>query len=110
MISKNDFLYIIKKHQNFHKGFERLEKAFMGEKSYCSNLFESDWIQAECMMFDKIIDIFFTDEGSDLIFWYLYEDVDKIIYQKDKDDIYLNSLEDLYNYLINNKEIYLKCI
>jgi len=39
---------------------------------------------------------------NDWIDWWLYESVDKIIYEKDKSEINVNKLEDFVDYLIVN--------
>lgn len=105
MMNKNDFVKIIEQHQAFEKGIERIEKALMGNR-YNSNIFESDWVQAEYIMFDTILTSVLTNEGWDLVTWYLYEDVAKDIYEKDGKVVELNSIEDLYDYLITHKEDY----
>lgn len=38
----------------------------------------------------------------DILGWWLYEDVEKVIYDKDK-EISVRTLEELYDYLIKNK-------
>lgn len=39
---------------------------------------------------------------NDWVDWWLYESVDKIIYEKDKSEINVNKLEDFVDYLILN--------
>ena len=50
-------------------------------------------------MFDKIIIISFNEVQADYIFWWLYEDVEKIIYHSDGSKTDVTELEDLYKYL-----------
>lgn len=74
-------------------------------------LYETPLFEYPSNMFDNFIYSHFTEEGSDLIFWWMYEDVPKIIYQ---DTIFgevetnIEDIEDLWKYLISNKEIYFK--
>ena len=58
------------------------------------------------IIFDTYITSVLTEEGADLLFWWLYEDVDKIIYLEDKSEIDVNKLDDILNYLY--KESYVK--
>jgi len=47
----------------------------------------------------------FDDKESDWIGWWLYEDVEKkITFNDDRNEIYLNTAEDLYDFLLNNLE------
>lgn len=68
--------------------------------------------------FNKVLNLFFreyfSEEGFDLICWWLYENVPKVIYYsedtifgKEEYKISLNTIEDLWNYL-NSDKIYLK--
>lgn len=50
-------------------------------------------------LFDKMITSSFNEVQADYIFWWLYEDVDKIIYMEDKEEVDVTELEDLYKYL-----------
>lgn len=50
---------------------------------------------------ELILEEIFTEEGFDLIFWWLYEDVEKVIYEGES-EIQLKTEEDLYEYLIKN--------
>lgn len=72
---------------------------------------ETDAIQEGWRLFDIFIESHFTDEGSDLIFWWMYEDVPKIIYQDTifgKVETNIEDIEDLWKYLISDKEVYFK--
>ena len=52
---------------------------------------------------DEIINMIEEDLGyNDILAWWLYEDVDKVIYDKDK-EISVRTLEELYDYIIKNK-------
>ncbi len=49
-------------------------------------------------IFDAWLTEFLNEEDIDIIYWWLFEDVDKIIYDGDK-KINVEKIEDLYNYL-----------
>ncbi len=115
MITKEHFIDFITEYQNFDKAIERLEIAISGKKYGC-NLFESDWYESVARMFDVFLESFFTDDGQDVITWWLFEDVDHIIWQKTDPDLFngkseieynVNDIEDLWNYLFKYKEDYL---
>lgn len=44
----------------------------------------------------------FGEEGEDLVYWWVYEDVDKIIYEPDGTETNLENIDDLYTYLDEN--------
>lgn len=67
---------------------------------------ESRLYDIPLIMFDTCINSVLTETGADLLFWWLYEDVDKIIYLKDGSEIDLTNLDDLLDYLY--KESYVK--
>lgn len=116
MITKEEFAKYIESYQEFEQAMDRLETAIAGRKYVC-NLFESDWYGAVARMLDIFIDSHFTDDGQDLIDWWLFEDVDHIITQKVESDLFtedrkieydVNSIDDLWDYLMLYKEDYLK--
>lgn len=57
------------------------------ELFYASEIF-FDWVKSE-----------FGEEGEDIVAWWMYEDVDKILYVEDGTEIDLEDINDLYNYL-----------
>lgn len=67
---------------------------------------ESRLYDVPLIMFDTCINSVLTETGADLLFWWLYENVDKIIYLKDGSEIDLTNLDDLLDYLY--KESYVK--
>lgn len=67
---------------------------------------ESRLYDIPLIMFDTCINSVLTETGADLLFWWLYENVDKIIYLKDGSEIDLTNLDDLLDYLY--KESYVK--
>lgn len=113
MITKKELFSFITTYQSFEKAIERMEEAISGSKYGC-NLFESDWYNSVGKMFDVFLESHFTEVGRDLIYYYLFENCEHIIYEKndnnlfdkEKEKIYkLNSIDDLWNYMTNSKRI-----
>lgn len=70
------------------------------------DLVESSLFSIPARMFDDFIEIVCTDEGSDLVFWWMYEDVDKALYETLKDEsenkISLETIDELYDFMNAN--------
>lgn len=62
----------------------------------CKELFYVDEIFSAWVKSD------FGEEGEDLVSWWLYEDVDKILYKEDGGEISLEDIDDLYTFLEKN--------
>ena len=116
MITKKEFYKFISSYQEFYNGLERFERAITGKKFTC-NLFETDWGDAVGRMLDAFLESHFTEHGIDLITWWLFEDVDKIIYQKLDPDLFngeteveydVNTFDNLWNYMIKYEKDYIK--
>ena len=114
MITKENFIDFIKSYREFESGIKRLEEAISG-KPYGCCLYESDWCEAVGKMLDVYVDSHFTEVGLDLVFWWLFEEVDHIITQnttpdlfngKDKIEYNVNSIDDLWDYMIKFKKDY----
>ena len=110
MINKKEFINFVKSYEIFENGIDRLNVYLK------ANLWECTWIDAVSRMWDQFMHSHFTEEGSDLINWWKFEDVDHIIWQKTDPDLFngkseieynVNKLEDLWDYLIKYKENYL---
>lgn len=100
MITFEELKTIIDKKSLFDERLEELQKILNSR-----DLFEIDLVQLSFFFFDEYICSHFTEDGSDLIFWWLYEDVPKIIYENDI-KYNVEDLKDLWNYLVKNN--YLK--
>lgn len=96
MILQEDLKRIINLQQEFVKEWD---------KNPVLNI-ESRLYDVPLIMFDTCINSVLTETGADLLFWWLYENVDKIIYLKDGSEIDLTNLDDLLDYLY--KESYVK--
>lgn len=116
MITKEEFVKYISSYQEFDKAVERLETAISG-KNKCYFIFETDWCEAVGRMLDIFLDSHFTKDGSELITWWLWEDVDKIIYEKVDPDLFngeteleynIENFDNLWNYMIKHKKNYFR--
>lgn len=118
MLNKESFIKFINHYKTFDKAFERIEEALYGRK-YMSNLYESDWYNAIGGMLDEFLNAHFTEEGCDLVNWWLFEDVDKVIYEKPQQldffgeikegedvDISVRTIDELWAYMKKNKDCY----
>lgn len=65
-ISKGEFIELIKEHNAQQEKLDILSKVGV-------QLWDSDLIEYGNIMFDRLIKARFTEEGSDWIFWWLYE-------------------------------------
>lgn len=117
MITQEEFRKFIEKYNEFDEAINRIEEAFCGSR-FGLNLFDCDWVDAVGQMFDTFIESHFTEKGSDWIYYYLYEDIGdhKVIITKEADmfneekeiEYHLNSIEDLWNFLLTDKKKYFK--
>ena len=115
MITKEEFVKIITNYNKFQKGIDRIFKAFTGEEYY---YYECDWVETVNLMFETTIYTHFTEAGADWIFYYMYETIEdkKVLITIEADlfngqrkmEYHLNSIEDLWNFLMTNKKIYFK--
>jgi hypothetical protein len=117
MISKENFFKFLTEFKTFEKAVDRMEVAISGSKYGC-NLWESDWYSAVGKMFDIFVDTHFTEQGADWVSYYMFEDIeDKLVTVKQERDIFgeekeikyhLNSLEELWDFLLTDKKAYFK--
>jgi hypothetical protein len=52
--------------------------------------------------FDKLLSLHINADGLDLIGWWMYENVNKIIYNSDKTETDLTDIDSFVEYMINN--------
>lgn len=118
MINKKEFVQFIQAYEEFEKGINNLGKFLSGGRSYGVDLWGSNWVDAVCKMWDNFMYSHFTEAGSDLINWWKFDNVDHIITQEIKPDLFngksaikeydVNNIEDLWNYLIKFPSDYFK--
>lgn len=94
MITFQEFKNQIELKRQFDKKLEELEKVLNSR-----DLFEIDLVQISYKFFDNYIYSHFDDDGVDLIFWWLYESVPKVIYTGEV-EYNVEDLEDLWKYLV----------
>ena len=117
MITKEEFVKFIQAYEEFEEGINNLGKFLGGDRPYRVNLWDSNWVDAVCKMWDQFMYSHFTEEGSDLINWWKFEDVNHIIIQTVSPDLFngkseieynINNIEDLWNYLTKFSSDYFK--
>lgn len=97
------------KKENFVKAIE-LMKAFNDKVDLLSdnlniNIIESDFYSIPAQLFDNFIESVCTEDGAELVFWWMYEDVEKVIYESDESSekvYHLDTVDDLFNYMCQN--------
>ena len=97
MISEKDFIDYINEYKSFTNGIEEIDKVIFG-KSYMSSLYECKWYDSVGKMLDIFLETHFTEDGCDLIYWWMFEDVNHII-TDDENSYDVNDIRDLYKYL-----------
>lgn len=88
IISKKDFIFIVTNYETFTNLIDKLHKLGI-------DLINGDLHELPCIQFDKIIELFFDEEGGDWISYYLYENPDKR-YFVDEEEKKLEDLDDLW--------------
>ena len=94
-MSKEKFVEALLKYQNFLDVSDRLVDLGI-------DLAEGPITIAIDTLLDAWIDSITGEAGSDLIYWWLFEDVTKEIYEDDKVIATLDTVEDLYDYMKEN--------
>lgn len=97
------------KKENFVKAIE-LMKALNDKVDLLSdnlniNIIESDFYSIPAQLFDNFIESVCTEDGAELVFWWMYEDVEKVIYESDESSekvYHLDTVDDLFNYMCQN--------
>lgn len=85
----------------YKKGIDYMEKL---ENEFDIDLFESSLANSNDTLFDLwLSSILKNDEAADLIYWWLFEDVEKKIYEEDKVIATLDTEEALYSYMKENE-------
>ena len=119
MITKEQLSEFLDRYSNFDKAVIRMGEAISGKSyPYNTNLFETDWYTHVSEMYDIFLESHFTDEGIDWINYYFLEDVEDhlvtvtvsadLFEGKREIEYHLNSIEELWNFLITDKKAYFK--
>lgn len=93
MISKELFIEVINQIQENLKREQRFEEAIAEYGNCLVPVFDHENLDI------TLLQIIMNDTKNDWIPWWLFEDVEKIIY-KDEQKIDLTKVEDLYDFLI----------
>ena len=100
MITKELFCSIvdnIKRQEELDKKMEDV----LAERTKSYIIFDSENLYLKSLL--DLLKVIFND-NDDTIGWWLYEDVDKIIYMPNGEERDISTTEVLYDYLILNKE------
>ena len=95
MISKEVFIDCIKSYERGLEFLRNMDKMGL-------DLYETPLCYASDTVFDMWLKVITDEEGSDLIYWWLFEDVEKKIYEDDKVIADLKDEEALYIYMKEN--------
>ena len=114
MLTKEEFVKYLTEYQSFKKSIDRLGEALGGKEYYY--IYECDWYNNVGKMLDIFLDSHFTEEGVDWISYYLFESVeDKLVTINDEDmfgnkrkEYHLNSVDELWNFLLTDTKLYFK--
>ena len=98
MISKKVFKKII---TNIKLQYERVVQFNDALDKICDGfpVFDSKNLYLESLL--ELLNLIFKDK-NDYIGWWLWEDVEKIVYYSNGDSVKLDSADDLYDFLIEN--------
>ena len=99
MITFNHFEEAIKIIQEFSQEIDKFEK--MGYY-----IAEMPIVDMTSRLLDLFIKSHFTEKGTDLIYWWLYENVEKVITLENNEKVYIETLEDLWDFMISDKDTY----
>lgn len=104
MLTKETFINQIKLLKEFDNNITELQNLNI-------DLVESKLYDIPLAIFDNFIDSHFTDEAQDIIYWWIWEDCPHNIYYDTifgREGVSLETSEDLWKFLISDKELYFK--
>lgn len=94
-ITKEEFLELLKMREAQSERLDKLSDAGFP-------IWDTDVIEYGNFMFDKVIEVYFTQEGEDWIFWWLYEkngNPEMKVWDEDNDEIPMETMEDLWRFV-----------
>lgn len=100
IITKDEFIKLLEEHDDQENRVDTLASIGL-------DIFDSPLLEYGNMMFERLIKAYFTEEGADWVFWWLYEkhgDPDMKAWDENHNEIPMETMEDLWNYV----EQYLK--
>lgn len=94
MITKHEFIALI---NNYRKWSDQVDK--VSEALGISTLFESNLVDYTSQLFDKIINILFDENGTEKIYWWIYEKAgcpDLKMWDKEGNEIPSETIDNLW--------------
>lgn len=94
-ISKEEFFKILDEQKAQSERIYKLNDAGLP-------IWDSDLVEYGSIMFERVIKAYFTNEGTDWVFWWLYEkagDPEMKAWDEDHDEIPMETREDLWKYI-----------
>lgn len=94
-ITKEEFLELLKMREAQSERLDKLSDAGFP-------IWDTDVIEYGNLMFDKVVEAYFTQEGEDWIFWWLYEkngNPEIKAWDEDNDEIPMETMEDLWRFI-----------
>ena len=94
-LSKEEFFKILDEQKAQSERIDKLNDAGF-------SIWDSDFVEYGNLMFERVIKAYFTDEGVDWIFWWLYEkdgDPEMKAWDEDDDEIPMETREDLWRHI-----------
>lgn len=104
MIKKDEFVNLVKLMQKFNNFMQELLNEGL-------NLYDSRVYDLPAQIFDGFLESHFTEHGSDLVFWMMYETAPKVIYEEDDNgrvEYEVDTPEKLYDYMLRDTKSYFK--
>lgn len=101
MISKEEFIELIREHKKWE------EKIYQISDILKIDMWDSDWIIYCSILFEKTINLLFTEEGVNDIFWWVYEKdgrFDMKMWKEDGEEIPTETIEDLWEIVKDNRK------
>ena len=98
MVSLENFKSTLSLISDFNAKYEKLE-------DNCIDIPDSWLVDIPFKLFHQWIKSNFNEECTDLIYWWLYDKVDKVITLKNGSKLDVSNIENFYEYLFNNYTI-----
>lgn len=98
---KEKFIEQINLMQEFNHKIDQIQE-------FGIDLVDTPLFDIPAKMFDNFIDSICTEDGGDIVYWWMYEDCKKVVYEtlgtsEEKQEIPVETVEQLYDYLLKNE-------
>ena len=94
-MKKEEFVELLREHDDQEDRIDTLSSMGL-------DIFDSPLIEYGNKMFERLIKAYFTEEGAEWVFWWLYEkdgDPGMKAWDKNHNEIPMETMEDLWNYV-----------